>query len=273
MSIYDPCSRILPVALKKYKLDDDWQNYALFIQSQSGGLVSLPLSFVDRCLSFDERPLELVNRVKDRYIPSFVLKHLKQVEKVDRDSIALESHLALKSADQSKSGLLMNGGLSPKKKNYHAVAVYEYKAERDDEINVAIGDTFKILKTESGWCVVEKDGKNYWVPASCLMESEEREEHFSAKNSASSQITGIVIYDYKKISPNEMSIKSGDQLVIHKKYNHWLLAECNDQRGWVPSCYVSIRGGPDGDDYIGILISNHQKLTICRSISQSPILL
>jgi hypothetical protein len=27
----DPCHKVLPAALKKYKINDDWQKYALFI--------------------------------------------------------------------------------------------------------------------------------------------------------------------------------------------------------------------------------------------------
>lgn len=55
-----------------------------------------------------------------------------------------------------------------------------------------------------------------------------------------------MLYDYSKASPNELNIKKGDTLVIHKKFQHWLLAaDHNNQRGWVPSCYVSIEGDND----------------------------
>lgn len=31
MTLDDPCYKVLPAALKKYKINDDWRQYALFI--------------------------------------------------------------------------------------------------------------------------------------------------------------------------------------------------------------------------------------------------
>ena len=41
VSVNDSCSRILPSVLKKYKIDDSWQNYALFIQHKGQGKKSI----------------------------------------------------------------------------------------------------------------------------------------------------------------------------------------------------------------------------------------
>lgn len=207
---------------------------------------------IERCLNFDERPLELLIQIKDTFeTPVFVLKHLKHVDKVDRDSVKLNPNEA--EIDSLNSIAIKSGGyaspyLLSKKKGVYAVAVYEYKAERDDEIDITIGDRFKIIKTESGWCVVEKNGTHYWAPASCLMIDDDDDQPILASENqtvSTYESIGTAIYDYKKISPNEVSVKAGDSLKIYKKYNHWLLVECIDQKGWLPSCYVSINSKSD----------------------------
>jgi hypothetical protein len=42
VTLEDPCHKVLPAALKKYKINDDWRQYALFICYGNTG--SLPLS-------------------------------------------------------------------------------------------------------------------------------------------------------------------------------------------------------------------------------------
>ncbi|KAJ1800674.1 hypothetical protein LPJ59_000902 [Coemansia sp. RSA 2399] len=71
ISADDPCSTILPHALKKYHIDDAWHNYTLCIQygskSSKGKL--------ERVLSLDEKPLYLFQQLKDAgESPVFVLK-------------------------------------------------------------------------------------------------------------------------------------------------------------------------------------------------------
>ncbi|KAJ2552160.1 U3 small nucleolar RNA-associated protein [Coemansia sp. RSA 1933] len=71
ISADDPCSTILPHALKKYHIDDAWHNYTLCIQygSQSSK------GKIERILSLDEKPLHLFQQLKDAgESPVFVLK-------------------------------------------------------------------------------------------------------------------------------------------------------------------------------------------------------
>ncbi|KAI3650185.1 hypothetical protein MP228_004923 [Amoeboaphelidium protococcarum] len=125
-----------------------------------------------------------------------------------------------------------------------AVAIYEYKAEREDELDVNIGDTFIIKdKNETGWWIVEKQGKTGWVPAGCLLEEDQVNQENDQNQNQDQQ--GLALFDYSAIGVNEMSLSKGDKLIVHKTYRHWLLAEKNGQNGWVPSCYVSINNGND----------------------------
>ncbi|BFZ57729.1 hypothetical protein PYCC9005_004782 [Savitreella phatthalungensis] len=73
----DPCSRVLPAALKKYRINSDWREYALFICYGD----------TERCLALDEKPLavfqELQRQNKNpvfmlRKQPASDLHHLQQ---------------------------------------------------------------------------------------------------------------------------------------------------------------------------------------------------
>lgn len=46
MTLEDPCYKVLPAALKKYKINDDWKVYALFICFGNTGEFSGRRSFV-----------------------------------------------------------------------------------------------------------------------------------------------------------------------------------------------------------------------------------
>ncbi|KAJ1945081.1 hypothetical protein GGF37_001876 [Kickxella alabastrina] len=70
ISADDPCSTILPHALKKYHIFDAWHNYSLCIQYGPSGKGKN-----ERVLALDEKPLQLFQQLKDAgESPVFVLK-------------------------------------------------------------------------------------------------------------------------------------------------------------------------------------------------------
>ncbi|KAJ1721392.1 hypothetical protein LPJ53_004084 [Coemansia erecta] len=70
ISADDPCSTILPHALKKYHIFDAWHNYSLCIQYGSSSKGKS-----ERILALDEKPLHLFQQLKDAgESPVFVLK-------------------------------------------------------------------------------------------------------------------------------------------------------------------------------------------------------
>ncbi|VDC00981.1 unnamed protein product [Peniophora sp. CBMAI 1063] len=75
VSLEDPAWKVLPAALRKYKINnDDWQNYAMFI------CYGPPNNRIERCLSYDEKPLLLFQKLKDASKnPVFMLKHIKDI--------------------------------------------------------------------------------------------------------------------------------------------------------------------------------------------------
>ena len=70
----DPCHKVLPAALKKYNINADWKQYALYIVYGDQ----------ERCLALDERPLILFKQLeKEGRKPMFMLRrHLHPLDNV-----------------------------------------------------------------------------------------------------------------------------------------------------------------------------------------------
>lgn len=133
---------------------------------------------------------------------------LNQTTTTSNGSSTGSSHL------KSESSSALGAAVGPKPENYvqetveasgMAVALYEWEAKRDDELNVKVGDVFKIKSKGHGWWVVQRDEEIGWIPASILSESSSEDGYFSAE--------GVAIFDFTKTGPNELSIKTGDKLV------------------------------------------------------------
>lgn len=247
VTLDDPCHKVLPAALKKYKINDDWKQYALFICYGT----------TERCLSYDEKPLLLFQKLKEaKQSPVFMLRHIRDVK--SPIAIASAKAAARKSANGSVAGTtkisklgtsnsgsslsgVKSGGnrlkdagaraWSEEKKSEEkyidslpgqprltgpasqldnparsdkdeeivetfAIAIYPYVSEREDELDVSVGDTFVVKSKAKGWWVVQRDAKasgqadvvgivkssdgtplnggeikSGWVPAGCLLET------------------------------------------------------------------------------------------------------
>lgn len=65
VSIDDPCRVVLPVALKRYNITDDWRQYALYIVYGDQ----------ERCLGLEEKPLMLFKQLdREGRKPMFMLR-------------------------------------------------------------------------------------------------------------------------------------------------------------------------------------------------------
>ncbi|GAA6062907.1 hypothetical protein JCM10212_004356 [Sporobolomyces blumeae] len=268
VTLEDPCYKVLPAALKKYKINDDWRLYALFICYGN----------TERCLAYDEKPLLLFQRLKESNDnPVFMLRHIKDIK--SPISVAAAKHAQRRDkrpngvgsgVERSLMGVNRDGSAAPsagqatgpanglqpnarptrlhhppvllpvgkerdkatlgedepgeggagagaggeglgasltegaqaggagsrqsaieKKGQGYCIAIYPYLAEREDEFDVAVGDTFIILSKTKGWWVVHRDSpppslssstnsnpdtppqarKSAWVPAGCLLET------------------------------------------------------------------------------------------------------
>ncbi|KAF9462929.1 hypothetical protein BDZ94DRAFT_1219040 [Collybia nuda] len=92
VSLEDPTWKVLPAALKKYRINNDnWQSYAMFICYGSTG------NRIERCLSYDEKPLLLFQKLKDaKKNPVFMLKHIKDIR--SPIAVAQQKHAARKAS-------------------------------------------------------------------------------------------------------------------------------------------------------------------------------
>lgn len=261
VTLDDPCYKVLPAALKKYKINDDWRQYALFICYGT----------TERCLSYDEKPLLLFQKLKEnKQSPVFMLRHIRDVKspiaianakaaarkstsdtkdasmaaaasgahnggvKV-ADAVAKFSGIskdAPDSAQDAKTGVEgrsegpfidsspgqprvtgpasqlpdsqdSNGNVGSSRSiarsapaDTYSIAIYPYVSEREDEFDVAVGDTFIVKSKAKGWWVVQRDARatgqavvegiecdaegqptnggeirSGWVPAGCLLET------------------------------------------------------------------------------------------------------
>ncbi|KAI9678724.1 MAG: Adaptor for signal transduction [Caeruleum heppii] len=71
VSMEDPCYKVLPAALKKYNINADWKQYALYIVYGDE----------ERCLELDEKPLNLFKQLdKEGRKPMFMLRKMAQAE-------------------------------------------------------------------------------------------------------------------------------------------------------------------------------------------------
>ncbi|GLB41728.1 putative protein kinase regulator [Lyophyllum shimeji] len=92
VTLDDPTWKVLPAALKKYRINNDnWLNYAMFICYGSPG------NRIERCLSYDEKPLLLFQKLKDaKKNPVFMLKHIKDIR--SPIAVAQQKHAARKAS-------------------------------------------------------------------------------------------------------------------------------------------------------------------------------
>ena len=87
VSMEDPCEKVLPAALKKYNINADWKNYALYIVYGDQ----------ERCLGLREKPLILFKQLdKEGKKPMFMLR---------RHAAPMEGHSG------PSSGGAMSGGV------------------------------------------------------------------------------------------------------------------------------------------------------------------
>ncbi|CAG8543206.1 9227_t:CDS:2 [Paraglomus occultum] len=249
----DPCHKVLPDVLKRYKINGDWHDYALFICYDRQ----------ERCLSYDEKPLVLFQKLKEAgRNPCFALKNINELQ--CPVATVEQTFNSVKANKSKRRTTLLNKELPPApheleqqnstaqtydnneqddiervEGNGAAMVVFPYVPENADEVNVIVGDVVTIRAKSEGWCYVEKGGQAGWVPASCVFETSinggdmmDRDSPYVGR--------GVAVVDYVGHGENELSMKAGDKLRIYKKSNHWLYCEINDERGWVPSWYVRI---------------------------------
>lgn len=177
VTLEDPCYKVLPAALKKYKINDDWRQYALFICYGN----------TERCLAYDEKPLMLFQRLKENNAnPVFMLRHIKDIKSpitvasakhamrrdrrpanagagldrppvTDRQGVTMARPTRLHhppvllplgkdGAEAAADDDPEKPPVSPREAPGYCISIYPYLAEREDEFDVAVGDSASLFQ-------------------------------------------------------------------------------------------------------------------------------
>ncbi|TFK51710.1 hypothetical protein OE88DRAFT_1658295 [Heliocybe sulcata] len=262
VSLDDPAWKVLPAALKKYKINnDDWQNYAMFICYGSSG------NRIERCLSFDEKPLLLFQKLKDaKKNPVFMLKHIKDIR--SPIAVAQQKQAARKASESSSSssGPKTAGGSSgqgrstsrPPKLQVHDTTVTSTPAlltgmtaaqggwpeimspavenkERTEELGLASTSTTTVSGSEP--------------PKAKIQETNEPSGIISTRENmvASAGVSyAVAIYPYMAEQEDEFDVVVGDTFIILSRARGWWVVQRDPagagavepdttKQGWVPA--------------------------------------
>ncbi|CAH7666879.1 expressed protein [Phakopsora pachyrhizi] len=271
VTLEDPCYKVLPAALKKYKIKEHYKNYVLFICYGNQ----------ERCLSYEDKPLLLFQKLKEAHQnPVFTLRHIKDIESpisiaLNKQNQRREKAKVGGNQDSTVNSISKKG--PPKLGSVEdatgfCISIYPYMSEVGEGFDVGVGDTFLIIGKSKGWWVVIRDYgaasakdregtksslKRGFIPSGCLIET--------TKSFASNEGNGKVSYltmiepeeiksvsssclglmDYKAKNTDELSLEYGDHLKVYKKYNNWSFAinesRGTKNRGWAPSWLIGNR--------------------------------
>lgn len=237
-SIDEPCASLLALSLRRHGIIDDYTVYVLFVvfgeTERSISYDERPLLLYRRLRESGQIPHFMLRHISEVRPPTEVAESKLRLRRTERHAMKPET-MRLRATlidmdaqspnDQrvfsvshwlsypSFSGYLgeealrrakiMGPGaqLSNAQSISYAVAVYPYESDREDEYDVATGDTFVVLSKSKGWWTVRRDsvadgrGDVYmpqlrpstdpvpvqghlpfteiwtgWVPAGCLLE-------------------------------------------------------------------------------------------------------
>ncbi|THH10366.1 hypothetical protein EW145_g1394 [Phellinidium pouzarii] len=254
VSLEDPAWKVLPAALKKYKINnDDWQNYAMFICYGQ----------TERCLSYDEKPLLLFQKLKDaKKNPVFMLKHIKDIR--SPIAVAQQKHAARKASESVSSSAKPSQGHAhsrsvsrPTKLNTSTPPLntstngqssawpelMSPATEQKDKMDEIGADTGKLRAFGSG------NGASGSGSGNVVGENENAE---ASTSSARQEIitTGVsyavAIYPYMAEQDDEFDVVVGDTFIILSRARGWWVVQRDpsgngivdtdtSKQGWVPA--------------------------------------
>lgn len=194
--------KVLPAALERYGIGSkNWPTYAMFICYDSD-TNSQGDPQKQRCLSYDEKPLQLWIRLRNAgKHPAFVLKHIDDIKspiavirqrQAERQATSTESY----ASDLDNAGSDVKDATDTAHSNVrgspipaesiigasYAVAIFPYWAVAPDELDIKLDDAFIVLSRAEGWWMVQRDnsrsrtvngypGQRGWVPSGALLET------------------------------------------------------------------------------------------------------
>ncbi|KAG9018370.1 Adaptor for signal transduction [Tulasnella sp. JGI-2019a] len=253
VSLDDPCSKVLPAALKKYKITDDWRLYALFICNGT----------TERCVSLDEKPFILFKRLKDaNKNPVFMLRHIRDIpspitvarrkaeKKAKEPDTSADSNQAMEAVNAQSSGdtrlhqtpaaILQSGSVSD-------------SALKADESHEEGGSR---MPSESGY-----EGSGH--------QTGNGHGHTNDVKIWTGRSYAVAIYPYEAAYEDEFDITVGEMFVIlHRSKGWWQVQrdpsgagaiDEDARRAWVPAgCLLETNVPPASAIANAAMVSNGQ---------------
>ncbi|KAG8760151.1 Adaptor for signal transduction [Serendipita sp. 396] len=238
VSLEDPAWKVLPAALKKYKIhNDDWQNYAMFICYGN----------TERCLSYDEKPLLLFQKLKEaKKNPVFMLKHIRDI----RSPIAVaQQKQAARKEKERQAQLSSNGVASALSKTSAGAAVRSGNGTLTVDGRTPPLATANL--TTSAWPDVMSPITAHTEQPPLHGDPHSRNSHASVENShgpsqpLAMQSYAIAIYPYSAEQEDEFDVSINDTFIINSRAKGWWivqkdpsgagLGDGDNRQGWVPA--------------------------------------
>ncbi|KAH9935057.1 hypothetical protein B0H21DRAFT_759323 [Amylocystis lapponica] len=262
VSLDDPAYKVLPAALKKYKINnDDWQNYAMFICYGS------PSNRIERCLSYDEKPLLLFQKLKDaKKNPVFMLKHIKDIR--SPIAVAQQKQAARKASSETSSKSPPMSGASASQGHGHTPSYSDKDTDertpllQNNHLSPAPTIMTGVHGAQSGWpelmspAVDNKDRVDELAAAMDSGKAQTAHAGASAESAGPSVLreippsTGVsyavAIYPYMAEQEDEFDVVVGDTFIILSRARGWwvvqrdpagsgLVEPDTSKQGWVPA--------------------------------------
>ncbi|KAF7356891.1 hypothetical protein MVEN_01024900 [Mycena venus] len=212
VSLDDPTWKVLPAALKKYRINNDtWENYAMFICYGSTD------NRIERCLSYNEKPLLLFRKLKDaKKNPVFMLKHIKDIR--SPIAVAQQKHAARKAPF-----IMANGSATTSSTPSTSSPSLPQPLKLEVDLNAGQGAAAPTMNPAPAWSGHESP-KRLNVDSDDVTPNTSRE---MPPVSASEVSYAIAIYPYMAEQEDELDVVVGDTFII--------LSRARGCRGWVPA--------------------------------------
>ncbi|KAG8836084.1 Adaptor for signal transduction [Serendipita sp. 399] len=258
VSLEDPAWKVLPAALKKYKIhNDDWQNYAMFICYGNTGECCLRIEDgrtdqfpQERCLSYDEKPLLLFQKLKEaKKNPVFMLKHIRDI----RSPIAVaQQKQAARKEKERQAQLSSNGPASALSKTSAGAASRSGSGNGTLTVDGRTPPLATANLTTSAWPDVMSPITAHTEHPPSHGDSHIRNSHAaSVENShgpsqpLAMQSYAIAIYPYSAEQEDEFDVSINDTFIINSRAKGWWivqkdptgagLGDNEGRQGWVPA--------------------------------------
>jgi len=113
-----------------------------------------------------------------------------------------------------------------------AEVLYDFQAQAEAEIAVSAGNVVNVIAEQGEWVEVELNGRTGMIPANYLKYCEGEEEE---------NWTATALYDFEAQSPQELSFKQGEVIVLlecDEEAEWWTGQLPNGHNGSFPASYV-----------------------------------